>query len=331
MGGHALKNTYTRRYSKQEFETVSQELIDILLKTFKRAEIPMYFSSKESFGDIDIIVSMEGNPVANLNEYINETFKPNEIFHNGNAYSFDYKEVQVDFITCSAEDFDSNRHYLAYNDLGNFIGRITQKLGLKYGQEGLWYNHYFKDQKLGKVMISKDYPKIFEFLGFDYERWLEGFETLEDVFEYVIANEHFDAEMFELQHLNKINRERNAKRKPYMSFLDYIHENHSDRTYEFPDKKVSIDKANRFFPDARMTERMRELEYLHCKKLYIKSKFSGGVVMSRYGLQGKELGRALNGFKEWIGKRCDYDEFLLETSTDKIYEQFEKYYREELV
>jgi len=78
MGGKALKgeNTFTRRYSKQEFETVSQELVDILLKTFKRAEIPMYFSTKESFGDIDIIVSMEGTPVANLKEYINETFKP---------------------------------------------------------------------------------------------------------------------------------------------------------------------------------------------------------------------------------------------------------------
>lgn len=345
MGGLALKNTFTRRYERHEFETVSQELVDILSKTFERAEIPMYFSSKESFGDIDIIVSMRvinGEPLR-MDDYINETFKPNEIFHNGNAWSFDYKEIQVDLITCSPQDFDSNRHYLAYNDLGNFIGRITQKLGLKYGQEGLWYNHYFKDQKIGKVMISKDYPKIFEFLGFDYNRWLEGFDTLEDVFEYVIANEHFDSEMFELQHLNKINRERNAKRKSYMSFLEYIAANHSDRTYEFPDKKVSIDRANRFFPEARMTEKMRELEYLHCKKLYIKSKFSGGVIMSRYGLQGKELGKALNGFKEWVytyyvqgedvdtTMSADYDDFILNTSTDRIYEIFEEYYKKALV
>lgn len=335
MGGLALKNTFTRRYSREEFDSVSKELIDRLLKTFKRAEVPLFFSSKETFGDIDIILSMEDSKAfGNMQSYITEEFMPNEIFHNGNAWSFDYKEIQVDLITCSGEDFDSNRHYLAYNDLGNFIGRITQKLGLKYGQEGLWYNHYFKDQKIGKVMISKNYPKIFEFLGFDYNRWLEGFETLEDVFEYVIANEHFDAEMFELQHLNKINRERNAKRKSYMSFLDYIAENHSDKTYEFEDKKVSIAKANRFFPEARMTERMRELEYLHCKKLYIKSKFSGGVIIARYGIQGKELGKALAGFKTYIEKvieGVDYDDFILNTSTDNIYAYFETYYKEELV
>jgi len=54
----------------------------------------------------------------NMNDYIDATFKPNEIFHNGNAWSFDYKELQVDFITCADEDYDSNYHYLAFNDLG---------------------------------------------------------------------------------------------------------------------------------------------------------------------------------------------------------------------
>jgi hypothetical protein len=334
MGGLALKNTYTRRYSNKEFEIVSKELISILEETFDRAEVPLYFSSKESFGDIDIILSMDGFN-QNMKDYINETFEPNEIFHNGNAWSFDYKEIQVDLITCAPEDFDSNRHYLAYNDLGNFIGRITQKLGLKYGQEGLWYNHYFKGQRIGKVMISKDYPKIFEFLGFDYDRWLEGFETLEDIFEYVIANKHFDSKMFELHNLNKINRERNAKRKSYMSFLEYIAENHSDRQYFFEnDKSVYVDRANKFFPEARMTENIRKLEYLHCRKLYIKSKFSGGVVMSRYGLQGKELGKALSGFKEWMVEKewiTSYDDFILTTSTDDIYGYFERYYRENII
>jgi len=314
------------------------------LKTFKRAETPLYFSSKESFGDIDIIVSMEGFESVSSDEYgyistyIEEIFKPNETFHNGNIWSFDYKEVQVDFIICSEEDFDSNRHYLAYNDLGNFIGRITQKMGLKYGQEGLWYNHYFKKQKIGKIMISKDYPKIFEFLGFDYNRWLEGFETLEDVFEYVIANKQFDSNMFELQHLNKINRERNAKRKSYMSFLEYIHENHSDKKFFYEsDKSIYTDRANKFFPDARMTEQIRELEYKHCKTLYIKSKFSGGVVMLRYGLQGKELGNALRGFKDFINNKIckvvkwrDYNEFILNEPTDIIYETFELFYKKYL-
>ena len=61
MAGRALKNleTPTRRYSREEFETVSVELQEIILKTFKRAEIPLYYKNKERFGDIDIFVSME--------------------------------------------------------------------------------------------------------------------------------------------------------------------------------------------------------------------------------------------------------------------------------
>lgn len=110
---------------RQEFEDVKNELFEVLSKDFVRYDIPRFFHNKESFGDIDIIVSME-NFKKNMRVYIEETFKPNEIFHNGNAWSFDYKELQVDIITCSAEDFDSNYHYLAFNDLGNFIGRLAQ-------------------------------------------------------------------------------------------------------------------------------------------------------------------------------------------------------------
>lgn len=65
--------------------------------------------------------------------------------------------------------------YLSYNDLGNFIGRIAHGLGLKYGQEGLWYEHMFKNMNVGAVMISQNYPKIYEFLGLDFKRWEEGF------------------------------------------------------------------------------------------------------------------------------------------------------------
>lgn len=330
MGGLALKSTYTRRYSREEFDVASDKLVNILRQTFKRVEVPLFYSTKESFGDIDIIISMDDNSnvFGNMHSYITQTFMPNEIFHNGNAWSFDYKEIQVDLITCSAADFDSNYHYLAFNDLGNFIGRIAQKLGLKYGQEGLWYNHYFKDQKIGSVMISKDYPKIFEFLGFDYSEWQKGFSTLEDIFEYVIKNQYFDAEMFELKNLNKINRERNIKRKSYMSFLAYIAEHYSDKSYEFEDKAISVARANKFFPEARMTEKMRELEYLECKKLYIKSKFSGDVIMRRYGIKGKELGRALTSFKDYFGSSEEYDKFLLDETTDKIYEKFEFFYKE---
>lgn len=330
MGGRALKNTPTRRYQRKEFDEISSELVEILNKDFSQVAIPLFYSKKESFGDADIIVDTTGFS-KNMREYIEETFSPNEIFHNGNCWSFDYKELQVDIITTSAEHFMTNYHYLAYNDLGNFIGRIAHGLGFKYGQEGLWYEHYFKDQNIGKISISRDYRKIFEFLELSYDRWLEGFETLEDVFEYIVQSKYFDYEMFQLKSLNKINRERNLKRASYMSFLEYIEENHKDKSYQFEDKEVSMVRAIEFFPDANIELNIRKMEYEYCKKEYIKAKFNGGQVMRRFGLQGKELGDALIEFKEYMLEHFggsetlseyDYNEYILTHESELIYKHF---------
>lgn len=300
MGGLALKNTPTRRYERAEFEIISAELMDIIKKDFKRVAMPLFYKNKKSFGDADLIVSMEGF-TGSVREYITETFKPNEIFHNGNCYSFDYKELQVDLITLAPEHFDSNEMYLSYNDLGNFIGRIAQGFGLKYGQEGLWYEHYFKGMNIARIPISKDYRDIYKFLGLSYERWEEGFDELEDIFEYIATCKFFNWELFQLSKLNKINRERNLKRKSYMSFLKWMDENVADDNHKYQFDK-SQEEYNKMiaeaFPYANLDLEIRKAEYEYCKSLVIKAKFNGGDVMRRYGLKDKALGDAMTGFKK---------------------------------
>lgn len=328
MGGRALKTAFTRRYSKQEFETVSKELLETIRDTFKRADTPLYYHNKETFGDIDIIVDMGNSKIINYGDsvrrYIEKVFEPNEIFHNGNCYSFDYKEVQVDFMCIDSEHYDSNYHYLAFNDLGNYIGRIAHRMGLKYGQEGLWYNHYQKGQNLGRVMISKNYREIFDFLGLDYSRWLEGFDELEDTFEFALSSKYFDSEMFQLDSLNRINRERNLKRASYMSFLDWINKNHPNVEGDTLDTNL-IKTVNAKFPDANFMLNIKEIEYVEAKKAYVNAKFNGKMVMDRYGLEGKEIGEALKKFKRLIEKFNGYnfDDYILTESQENIFIEFE--------
>lgn len=341
MGGRALKSTHTRRYERQEFEDIKTEIFEILSKTFLRYDIPRFFSKKETFGDIDIIISMEGVR-ENMHTYITETFKPNEIFHNGNAWSFDYKELQVDFITVSDDDFDSNYHYLAFNDLGNFIGRLAQSIGFKYGQEGLWYNHYSDSNTKNTIIVSKDYPKIFEFLGLDYDRWLEGFDTLEDIFEYTMTSPLFNPEMFQLSQLNKINRERNLKRASYMAFLEYIkdkpaHEDYDgDVTKHF--KTHVPDIIREVFPEVNIDLRLAEIEYEAAKKKLVNMKFNGGILKEKYGLEGREIGDAIIGFKEFleyififkytpskIEGVSNYDTIIIDLSVDEIFYYFDHF------
>lgn len=329
MGGLALKNTHTRRYERAEFDVISVEIMDILKKDFKRVIMPLFYKNKKSFGDADLLVSSE-DVNFNIRDYITEKFKPNEIFHNGNCYSFDYKELQVDLITVSAEDFDSNEMYLSYNDLGNFIGRIAQGFGLKYGQEGLWYEHYFKDMNIARIPVSKNYRDIFTFLGLSYERWEAGFDELEDIFEYISTCKFFNWELFQLDKLNKINRERNVKRKSYMSFLEWMAKYVADDNHKYQfDQSQEVYKKMiaEAFPYADLDLNIRKAEYEYCKSLYIKAKFNGGEVMRKYGLQGKELGEAMTGFKQFVydGIYGDYEECMLQQTKETIYQLFEAY------
>ncbi len=85
MGGLALKKAKTRRYERAEFDIISIELLDILKKDFKRVAMPLFYKNKKSFGDADIIVSMEGFKGV-IRDYIVDKFNPTEIFHNGNCY-----------------------------------------------------------------------------------------------------------------------------------------------------------------------------------------------------------------------------------------------------
>lgn len=312
-------------------------MVDRIEQTFNRAATPLFYHNKETFGDIDVIVDIGGREDLDIRNYLSVYFDPTEIFHNGNCYSFDHKEVQVDFMCVKSEDFDSNYHYLAFNDLGNYIGRIAHRLGLKYGQEGLWYNHYQKGQNLGKVMISKDYREIFKFLDLDYDRWLEGFDELEDTFEFVLTSKYFDSDMFQLDSLNRINRERNLKRASYMSFLDWIHENHPNVIGEYLDgpdddyrrqsvsNKFLIKTIDREFPEANFSLNIKEIEYIEAKKSYVNAKFNGSMIMRKYNLEGKQIGDALKEFKRYIEQRLGYsfDDYILNENQENIFEVFE--------
>ena len=330
MGGRALKGTFPRRYERQEFEDISKELTERLQLTFKRVDVPLFYKNKKTFGDADIVVSLEElDDEFNMREFITTEYAPNEIFHNGNCWSFDYKELQIDIITVSGEHYDSTLMYLSYNDLGNFIGRLAHGLGLKYGQEGLWYEHNFKGSNIGTIMISKDYPKIFNFLGISYDRWAEGFDELEDIFKYISESKFFNWKMFQLKELNKINRDRNMKRASYTSFLEWMDANVADEEHEYKfekDKTLYFNLLNETFPESDLVTQVRRLEYLECRRLYIQSKFNGGDVMRKYGLKDKKLGDALSGFKEYVAAEFgSYNDYIIHNETHQIYGDFEKF------
>jgi len=335
MGGRALKNLEipTKRCNRVEFDKISGDVIEQLKLRFNKVGIPVFYKNKKDFGDIDIVVS-EDSGTTNVSDYIQNTFEPMEIYRNGNVYSFDYFGVQIDVIITANNAYDTTLFYMGNNDMGNFIGRIAQGFGLKYGQQGLWYEHYFKGSNIARIDISKNYEDIFKFLGLSYERYLEGFDELEDIFEYIATCKFFNWKMFQMDKLNKINRDRNLKRKSYMSFLEWMDRNVADDEHLYQFDKTQ-DEYNKMiaeaFPYANLELEIRRVEYEYCKSLYVKSKFSGRTVMDTYGLEGKQLGEAMIGFKTFIennSRKMSYDDFIIDNSIEDIHSTFNLYLSE---
>ncbi len=136
MGGLALKNAFTRRVNTKEMYAICQKLFEGLNKlpslsgigryrldepydfnaraphiymrgangSVNVALVPRYFGDKDSFGDVDMLVCSELFDGVDIRKFIQTSYRPTEIFHNTNVWSFDVNECQVDFILVSAEN-----------------------------------------------------------------------------------------------------------------------------------------------------------------------------------------------------------------------------------
>lgn len=332
MGGNAL-NIATRRYNKKEFFELVPEVIKKLKTLFPEVHVTTAYKNKPSFGDMDILVKAE-NVNFVVKDELQKLFNPKEIARNSHIYSFDYKELQIDVILTKPKHWETSKIYFSYNDLGNFVGRIANRFGLKYGHFGLAYNHTHNGRGYGDIHISSDVEKIYEFLGFDWERFQRGFDELEDVFEYVVTSRYFTPQLFDYENLDHQNRTRNRKRKSYQLFLEYLKENEDiinvDENYEHRKKETnmsfsdfkSIKKADEFFETDVLGQIKKWNEKLK-KRDEAAEKFNGKTIMEKYGFEGKELGDKLGKFKNQFPNDETYYQFIAGTSLDKIFQRFE--------
>ena len=332
MGGLAIKNAFTRRYQKDEFEALVPEVVAKAKDLFTDVHITEAYFQKDSFGDMDVLCLVDKPIDVNIKDWIYEKFDSKEVVSNNSVYSFEYKELQIDFILTPLRNWETSKVYFSFNDLHNFIGKHAKKFGLKWGFKGLEYDYKIGDKKLGTINITKDYTKALDFLGFDVERYNKGFETLEDIFKFVIDSKYFNPFMYDLEQYNKINRDRDKKRKTYQSFLKYLEpyknqalmDQWSDKNkkyhYFYKDKKVYLGLIDHYFPG--FLEQYRELEKKEEKLVAIRAKFNGNILMDEFGLEGKELGQSISNFKASFENNNEFEGYVLKNDVETILNEF---------
>lgn len=322
MGGNALKYIKTVRKNNNEYVKISNEItrkLDVLSINY---HVLRSYINKDSHGDLDIIIlSKNLNPLT----MIIDLFNPDEYYKNGNVISFNYGDFQIDFNF--VDNIEIASIYMDFDPLGNLMGKSFHKFNLSYGWNGLYYKfRNFNGKNSENILISTDPKKIFKFGGYDYDRYQLGFETIEDIFKFVINSEYFDSKSLQLNNLNQIDRKRNRKRSSYNAFLKYLDENNIDVSYQFSQNKSDyIPMINNFFPEANLLEKLNILAEKDREDKIIATKFNGDIVMSLIpNLMGKELGAAITKFKNHLGD--DYREFILKSNFNTIMNEFLEVY-----
>ena len=323
MGGLLFK---TERLPKEQYLKLEGEVKKKLKRHNIDYFIPYYLSNKKDFGDLDVLV-----PAGITSENIRTWFTPTKIEKlisqvtrksiakieeynvNGSVISIKYKNFQIDFIRISDENRDIARHYYSWNDLSNLLGRLFHKFHLKFGWDGLSYFYKTEHGEI-KVPITKDIEEILGFLGLSARTYFKGFTSEKEMFEYVVSSKYFNPYVYDFENTNKINRDRDKKRRVYNEFLAHIQPIKSKyplyHTWAETNISNHIEVIDKYFPYSLIKETIKMIEQREIRRKERLEKFSGSLIMNALGItQGEEVGKAIEAFKNYTLTHTNYKDF----------------------
>lgn len=228
MGGNALKDYGVTRVDRATYIRIRDSVLAALSPIVERAQVPFSLENKPTFGDVDILAILKQEATGNLRGWITETFKPRAIVHNANVWSFNVEDLQIDLITTSQEDYEVYFHFLCWGDMSMAMGRVSRLYDLKFGIDGL--SLPIRDPETNHVVstlnISKVPREIYTFLGYDYERWLRGFASMDEVIAFIFSTPRMHNGFMTADSENTKARRREAKdRVQWIAIMNWYKEN----------------------------------------------------------------------------------------------------------
>ena len=80
----------------------------------------------------------------------------------------------------------------------------------------------YNTTKIKEYCLSNNFEDILNILGLNTTVYKNGFDTYQEMFDFVISSPYFDKNLFLFENLNNKNRVRDKKRKTYNMFLEYL-------------------------------------------------------------------------------------------------------------
>lgn len=333
MGGKALKSINVSGMDKETFLKVSLDVIGKLQDELgsNLVEILPYYKSKKTFSDIDVLISktaIEKYGFNKFHEFLKEDLKSPEQSGNSQVYSFGYKYEdsyhQVDLMIHDEDMFFKAKKYFAYNDLNILMNFISvSNFDLAFSKEGLNHTIYTdsKTQKIGDYTVEADFYDILDFLGLNKEKHKIGFNSLEDMYDFIYESPYFDSSSF-LKKTEKENRSeiKRAERKTYSGFIEYVKNKPVKKS--LLNKKSTDEIQNLFFFKFPIAKEKYDKIIKNDKKIKeMRESFNGFVISKVLDIDIKD--RFLGVVMRKIKHDFNYDENLMadwikENGKDKL-------------
>lgn len=342
MGGNALK-IRTQRLPADEYHRLASEITEQIQQiSGARAEPLRAYRNKADFGDLDILAAREGALSGPLDLPPNRERRSTPIpptpaiqallelaerhhardthrTRNSSVFSFEHRKnteqdtgFQVDVILTEPALFQATADYMAYNDLGNLAGRLAQTIGLKYGTEGLILELHHDAHTRERITLTTDTGQIHRILGLDHRKFQDGFDSLEQIYAFVMESSLFHPAAFNLEGANHRRRKRDAKRANYSAFLEKCQ--NAPGNFQHPPTTPHEDDVIRnmaaHFPWLRQDVMARRRNHAENRKQQeqLRIWFNGESVSRWSGLSGKPLGDLMERLRADAGGVAELNE-----------------------
>jgi hypothetical protein len=321
MGGKAIKNTPVRRFARAEYLELEASVLAQLRQDFagRRVEAIQAYRAKPDFGDMDVLLESD-NLTLDIPQYLRDTFGAKEVAPNGSVISFEHKEFQVDLILTPERHFQTSYNYFAWNDLGNLLGRVVHAHGrAKLGHQGLTFPFKNGDYMFEELEVERDWSVILPAFGFDYERWKQGFETTEDIFRFVVSSPYFNRDIYLLHNRNYKSRVRDAKRKTYSDFLEWLEVQPEGSLPAFPYPEDRYEMLPRLFDAVPgFKEKYEAVRQRFDDHVRFQERFNGEYVGKLTGRTDAALGRLMKHLREQFPEKGGQRDFVLQQSDAEL-------------
>lgn len=328
MGGNLFKLGRLPREQYLEIETDVRAYLDAKIGS-ELYRIPRYYGDKSDFGDMDVVLSSAlERPWDEVRAMILRDLGIERYKITGAVFSTVYHDFQVDYFEKSAAIFLSTYNFLCFNDLGNLLGKMFRRLGLKYGEDGLfWVFRRQNGSYRRDILLSRDYQRIFALLELDAGPWERGFENLETMFRWVIASPYFSVAPFFRR--APTTEKRLALRRTFREFLSFLERENITRTYDYEkDRDHYIPLVAEHFPEVDLPGAVEAERVAEKRVEVIRKKFSGRIIMELYPeLRGKELGEFIRLFR---AQSDDMDDRLHDATTGEVFAMIHAFASEHL-